>query len=260
MCFCLARAHILDPSTGLVTGTGDEMGLQNVARRQFVFSGAVASAGALLVGTPLLARAAEKKAKEQTEVGPAEDLMREHGGLNRILLIYEEGIRRMQGKADFDPSSIHKSATIIRTFVEDYHEKLEEEFLFTRMRKIGKLTDLVDTLKAQHDAGRKLTLKIEKLATVSAIKVDADRELLLAAMQSFIRMYRPHESREDTILFPAFHESMTEKEYDKLGDQFEDREHKLFGKEGFEGVVVQISEIEKSLGIYDLSQFTPADK
>jgi hemerythrin-like domain-containing protein len=78
-------------------------------------------------------------------------------------------------------------------------------------------------------------------------------------MAAFIRMYRPHESREDTILFPAFHESMNEKEYDEYGETFEDREHKLFGKEGFEGVVKRIEELEKSFGLYDLSQFTPVN-
>ena len=70
-------------------------------------------------------------------------------------------------------------------------------------------------------------------------------------------MYRPHESREDTILFPAFHESMSEKEYDQLGEKFEGREHQLFGKAGFEGVIKQIEELEKMFGIYDLVQFTP---
>jgi hypothetical protein len=31
----------------------------------------------------------------------------------------------------------------------------------------------------------------------------------------------------------------------------------LFGEHGFEKIVAQVAEIEKSLGIYDLSQFTP---
>ena len=46
-------------------------------------------------------------------------------------------------------------------------------------------------------------------------------------------------------------------EYDALGEDFEKREHQLFGKEGFEGMVPRVEEIEKQLGIYDLSQFTP---
>jgi hypothetical protein len=35
-------------------------------------------------------------AEEEVSVTPPEDLMREHGVLKRVLLIYREGIRRLQ--------------------------------------------------------------------------------------------------------------------------------------------------------------------
>ena len=54
--------------------------------------------------------------------------------------------------------------------------------------------------------------------------------------------------REDH-LFPRFEKA--------LGEDFESLEHKLFGKEGFEGVVERVGGIEKRIGIYELSQFTP---
>jgi hypothetical protein len=38
--------------------------------------------------------------------------------------------------------------------------------------------------------------------------------------------------------------------------RFEDKEHELFGKNGFEDIVGRVVEIEKTLGIYDLAQFT----
>jgi hemerythrin-like domain-containing protein len=228
--------------------------LRTTTRRSFLASFATWGSGALLASNPLLAQAA---AAPKPEIGPAEDLMREHGGLNRILLIYEEGLRRIQDKSEFDPDVLKRSATLIRTFIEDYHEKLEEEFLFPHMRKLGKLVDLVNTLEKQHKAGRPLTMTIEKLSVPAALKNDADKTRLSKAMSDFIRMYRPHESREDTILFPAFHQSLSEKAYDDLGEKFEDREHKLFGKEGFDGVIAQIETLEKAFGIYDLAKFTP---
>jgi hemerythrin-like domain-containing protein len=70
-------------------------------------------------------------------------------------------------------------------------------------------------------------------------------------------MYRPHEAREDTVLFPALRELMSPKQYDDLGEQFEEREHELFGEHGFEEMVSQVAQLEKSLDIYELSQFTP---
>jgi hemerythrin-like domain-containing protein len=80
---------------------------------------------------------------------------------------------------------------------------------------------------------------------------------MVRATQAFIRMYRPHEAREDTVLFPAFRSIVTPHEFDALGDDFEKKEDELFGDEGFFKVVNQVAELEKKLGIYELAQFTP---
>lgn len=194
---------------------------------------------------------------KEIEVSPVEDLMREHGGLNRILLIYEEVKTRIELHKDFDPAPLAKAAGLIRRFIEGYHEKLEEDHLFPRLEKAGKLVDLVKTLKEQHAAGRKLTAIIEAKANSKSLKDAGDRRTLTDAMARFVRMYRPHEAREDTILFPAFKTVVTPKEYDLMGDQFEDKEHELFGSEGFEGVIVTIGEIERAYGVFELNQFTP---
>jgi len=77
-------------------------------------------------------------------------------------------------------------------------------------------------------------------------------------LSAFNTMYRPHEAREDTVLFPAFRKIVSKHEYDSLGEEFEKNEHKLFGEDGFETMVNKVAEIEKKLGIHDLAQFTPA--
>jgi hypothetical protein len=71
-------------------------------------------------------------------------------------------------------------------------------------------------------------------------------------------MYRPHAAREDTVLFPALRALVPGKEYAELGEQFEEKEHALFGEGGFHGIVEEVGELEKVLGIHDLSRFTPA--
>src|SRR5439155_15710364 len=92
------------------------------------------------------------------EVSPVEDLMREHGLLNRVLLVYEECARRLEAKQP--APGLDKAAGIIRDFIEGYHEKLEEEFLFPRFVKAGKHVALVGTLQKQHQAGRAITAQI----------------------------------------------------------------------------------------------------
>jgi hemerythrin-like domain-containing protein len=232
------------------------------SRRRFLHQ-ATAVCGGLAV--PTLAAAAQEKpsTKEQDndkdgeEISPAEDLMREHGVLNRLLLIYDHHLRLLAAKKPFDGSILVSAADIVRRFVEDYHEKLEENFLFPRFRKAGKLVSLVGTLETQHKAGRELTAQIRELAATATFKTVSDADKLSDALRAFLRMYRPHEAREDTVLFPAFRSIISPHEYAALGDDFEKKEDELFGEDGFFKVVDQVAQLEKKLGIYDLAQFTP---
>jgi hemerythrin-like domain-containing protein len=230
-------------------------------RRHFLQHTSVAGAGLLLpaiaLANPQPPPSAKLKDANAEVISPAEDLMREHGVLNRILLIYDDHLRMLTAKQPFDGSVLASAADVIRHFVEDYHEKLEEDFLFPRFRKAGKLVNLVDTLLAQHKAGRELTAQIRELASLPTLKYVSDADKLADALRAFLRMYRPHEAREDTVLFPAFRSIVSPHEYDALGDDFEKKEDELFGDEGFFRVVDQVAELEKRAGIYDLSQFTP---
>lgn len=231
-----------------------------LSRRGFVRAASLAGPALMVSVQPLWAmqnseQQAEQKDKE--EIGPAEDLMREHGVLKRILLVYEEVRRRISAKEDFPPAAISNSATIIRSFIEEYHEKLEEDHLFPRFHKAGKLVELVDVLDAQHKAGRTVTKRILALAQAPSLKKQEERQKLSQQLNAFIRMYSPHEAREDTVLFPELHKIVSPNEYDSLGEQFEKIEHEKFGEDGFESMVEKVSSIEKQLGIYDLAQFTP---
>ncbi|MBS1603341.1 MAG: hemerythrin domain-containing protein [Bacteroidetes bacterium] len=223
-------------------------------RRHFVRQGLQAGLAGL-AGASLLTACSGGKGEEK-EVSPPEDLMQEHGLLNRILLIYDHGRQAIASGMPPDLAALNASAGIIRSFVEDYHEKQEEDYLFPRMKKAGQLTDLVDTLLLQHNAGRRITDQLLQLTKNPALG-DADMQKLAGLLTSFNTMYRPHESREDTVLFPAFRKLVSRHEYDSLGEEFENNERKHFGQDGFETMVAKVADIEKQLGIYNLSQFTP---
>jgi hemerythrin-like domain-containing protein len=248
----------LRPWSILVSPVGFKETVMERERRQFL------ATAALGVGTLALpsgqARGDDKptgdKKDQQEEVGAAEDLMREHGVLNRILLIYEEGLRRLRAKEEVTPDVFHKPATLVRKFVEDYHERLEEKFIFPEFEKAKKLADLVKLLKEQHEAGRKVTDVILRSAVADQFRKEDARKEVVRSCEAFIRMYRPHEAREDTVLFPALHKIVPAKRLKELGEQFEKEEDRLFGEEGFEKTVEQVAAIEKQLGIYDLAQFT----
>jgi hemerythrin-like domain-containing protein len=229
--------------------------LSCTGRRNFIEKGIKTVLVSGIAGTTFFAGCKEKEGEDK-EVSPPEDLMQEHGLLKRVLLIYDACRMHLINKESFPVDAITKGANIIRTFVEDYHEKQEENYLFPRFKKANQLTDLVDVLYQQHQAGRRVTDEIMQLSTRSN-RSDRDDEKLIQLLLAFNTMYNPHEAREDTVLFPAFRKIVSQHEYDSLGEEFENNEHKIFGKDGFEMMVNKVADIEKSLGIYDLAQFTP---
>jgi hemerythrin-like domain-containing protein len=208
-------------------------------------------------GIGALTAVAVRAGSEDEGVTAPEDLMKEHGVLNRCLLIYEEGMRRLQARQEIHPEVFQQTAELVRRFVEQYHEKNEETYIFPVFKKAGKLTDLVDVLLSQHKAGRAVTARILDLSKPEAFRNADNQKAMVEACHSFIRMYRPHEAREDTVLFPALRTILKPKEVLDLGDRMEEDEHKVLGNEGFEKAVDQVAGIEKKLGIYDLKEFTP---
>jgi hemerythrin-like domain-containing protein len=228
-------------------------------RRELLRNGALVlttSAVGSLCGT---AWAQEGKGKQEPEVTATEDLMREHGVIRRALLIYGQLIdklRKLPGSVD--AASLRKTAQLFRTFGEDYHERmLEEQHIFPIVRKMkGEPAKYPDVLTAQHQRGREITDYI--LAVTNAGKISAQHaEPLAGVFDGFVRMYENHAAREDTIVFPAWKSNFSNKQLDELSDQFEDIEHKMFGKDGFEDAENTISGIEANFGFTDISQFTP---
>ena len=222
-------------------------------RRDFIKNGLMVTCSGV-IGVALLPSCGNSN-DEDKEVSPPEDLMQEHGLLKRVLLIYDACRLHLMNNESFPIEAISNGAKIIRTFVEDYHEKQEEDYLFPRFKKANQLTDLVDVLYQQHQAGRRVTDEIIQLSTHTITQ--ADNHKLIQLLSAFTTMYNPHEAREDTVLFPAFRKLVSKHEYDSLGEEFENNEHKLFGEDGFETMVNKVADIEMQLGIYELSQFTP---
>ncbi|HVR24618.1 MAG TPA: hemerythrin domain-containing protein [Candidatus Polarisedimenticolia bacterium] len=231
-------------------------------RRDVLRNAAVCAAAAAAVSTPgswLVLPVSAKEAEKEPEVTATEDLMREHGVIRRALLVYFETVPRLrQNPASVDPTALRQTAQLFRTFAEDYHERmLEEQHIFPLVRKQGgELQRYADILTAQHNRGREITDYV--LAVSNGPKIGAaNAEPLAKVFESFVLMYENHAAREDTIIFPAWKKNFSNKQLDEISDQFEDIEHKMFGKDGFDDAEKKISSIEGALGFADLTQFTP---
>ncbi len=196
------------------------------------------------------------KASDGEDVSATEDLMREHGVIRRVLVVYREAASRLRAKgAPVPPDALQKAAKLMRVFGEDYHEKqLEEAHIFPALTKAGgPLVATVNALLAQHQRGREITDYILGLTQKPIGTQDA--EPLANTLEAFARMYEEHTALEDTIAFPAWKKLLSAKELDEMGGRFEEIEHKTFGADGFDSAVAQVGDIEKSFRI-DLAAMT----
>jgi hemerythrin-like domain-containing protein len=190
-------------------------------------------------------------------IPPSEDLMREHGVLKRLLLIYREAGRRVDAGEPLPAEAVHQAATMIHDYIEGFHEGLEEAYVFPRLQRVGRLTETVRVLLVQHARGRRLTADI-LAATDPAATSNSRGKRLAAALAAFVRMYEPHEAREDTVVFPTFRAVTPPGTFTNLGEHFAELETKQFGQHAFTDKVGRVSEIEQSVGIDNLAQFTPS--
>ena len=196
--------------------------------------------------------------REHREISAVEDLMREHGVLRRILFVYSEAAAKLRNSDS--PAlleNLHKAAGLFRSFGEEYHEKkLEEAYIFPTVKKLrGEAAIYPDILTIQHNRGREITDYI-LAATRGAGPDVGGTEKLAQVMESMVRMYRAHAAREDTVVFPAWKDALSDEQLDEMSEKFEQIEHRQFGTNGFENAVQQIAAIETELGLADLSQFT----
>jgi hemerythrin-like domain-containing protein len=228
-----------------------------LARRDCLARLGAAAGLAALAGCASAGADPERRAREadeeagEAEVTPGEDLMQEHGLIERILLLYDEGARRIEGGEALDLAVLASAAGIVRRFVEDYHERLEEELVFPRLEAAGRELALVGVLRDQHQRGRERTDQLMRMVQARSATPE-----LAALLRAFVRMYRPHAAREDTVLFPAFRAVVGGDAYRELGEEFEEREHELLGAHGFEGSVAEVAALERAYGIGDLASFT----
>ncbi len=200
--------------------------------------------------------AATSRAAASIDISPTEDLMREHGLLRRVMFMWDDMAARLTADKDVPASVLADSAGLVKRFINDYHEKLEEDYIFPRCRKAGLMADMVQVLQRQHEAGRGLVAELLDQGP-GQLADPAGRRGLWRRLTAFNRMYRPHAAREDTELYQAFLTIVSAEELDKLADTFEGIEQGRFGKGGYEKLVRQASGMEKALGLADLAEFTP---
>jgi hemerythrin-like domain-containing protein len=231
------------------------------SRRQLLLS----AAGLLLarkvasgqqVATPVAFREPVPGKPDLSEPSPVEDLMKEHGLLNRCMLVYETALDGLRQALPVRLGIFATTASLIHKYVEEHHERDEERFIFPRIWTKGYLRRSIAIILEQHQAGRRLTKQIFEIGRRWPVTA-AEVTTLSASVVAFVRMYRHHAVHEDTVVFPALHGVLDTKGMEELGEALEAEEHRLLGEDGLGPAFAKIDQLERELGIDDLATFTP---
>lgn len=190
------------------------------------------------------------------ENSPVENLMCQHALLSRVMIIYDHCNKQISKNETLDRESLANAAFVIKEYIEDYHEKLEEKYLFPLIVNANKLPGQVQLLCIQHAEGKKLTMQIIKEVTQKPSSNRDDLLNLSTLLTKFNTMYRSHAAREDTEVFYILKEFASNKQYFEMKEKFDEKEIEQFGGDGFEVMLNKVVAIEKKLGIFELSEFT----
>jgi hemerythrin-like domain-containing protein len=190
------------------------------------------------------------------ERSPADSLLLEHGLAERIMLVYERFIKDWKSGEGADLPLINRTAQIAKSCLSDCHERNEERYLFPLFREEGCLAEMVDALEGQHEAGREVTDKIIDLSTPGRIKDETHMNMLITLCRSYVFMYRPHISRENSVLFPRLSAIASRGVIEEIGVKMAAATREALGGQGFAGPLRELAEIERSLDIHDVRGYT----
>jgi hemerythrin-like domain-containing protein len=227
-------------------------------RRDLLLKAGVAGVG-LLAGSCSSpdVRTEQGSDADRAVLSAAEELMRDHGVVQRLGLVYDHLADRLEAGEDIPRGSLLNASQLVDEFVAGYHEYLEEKFIFPLVEDHEEFSELISVLRRQHIRGRRLSSQCYSLAAGGDLRDATRRGDLIGAARSHTVMFRAHTARENTDLFGALHTLLSVKEFLTLRDKFSHAREEKLGEASFAEISGRLAEIEKELGIHALSEYTP---
>jgi hemerythrin-like domain-containing protein len=174
-------------------------------------------------------------------------LMDEHEGIKLMLDIIGKICRKIESKQEVDSKTLDQIIEFLRTFVDKCHHAKEEELLFPALEKVGiaKEGGPIGVMLQEHEAGRKLVKSMA--GEIDRYKKDKQATAkFLEYGRGYIKLLTDHIEKENNVLFRMADMRLSEKEQDKLYEEFEKIEVVRIGAgkhEGFHKLLHHLKEI-----------------
>ncbi len=216
--------------------------------------GFFAAAGLAGLGTLGLRTAAAGEATSPGAVG--EQLMVEHGVVQRLMTVFEECADRLEAGRDVPPGAIVNAGALIDEFVEAHHEEFEQGHVYPLFGTNPDLAPLIGVLVRQHAVGRRLAGRAIFFAGKGDLTAPPVGKPLARICRGYARMYRAHAAHEDTRLFSHLRGAVSKSRFDELGARLVESRQRHIGAADLGGILERLTEIEGTLGLEELDHFT----
>lgn len=183
-----------------------------------------------------------------------EDLSLEHGILSRILMAMNNTIKAIDAGGRPNMNVIAMGCNMMKQLVDMRHMKFEEEYVYPLFDK-GECSNFVNTLRDQHNEGRKFVARMESLSKAGS-PGSAQMEELKRDFTMFHDMMLAHAAFEETILFPILEGAPSDDQMRNLKMLGVKQEESLLGPNATQKAFDMLSELEAAAGVTGLSNFT----
>ena len=154
---------------------------------------------------------------------PAGILMIEHRLIEKVLLLVDREIERIEERLAIDKHFLKSVVDFIRTYADKIHHGKEEDILFEQLK--AKAMDAHDTavmaeLDEEHVVARRV---VSELVQAETEYFSGDRpqiEVVKQELAFLVNFYPVHIAKEDKDFFPKTQRYFTAEELDRMLEEF----------------------------------------
>jgi hemerythrin-like domain-containing protein len=158
------------------------------------------------------------------------DIIRdEHRSIAAILHGMEYLVDRIRArKAKIDPRVFRAMIYYLDTFSERMHHPKEDRFLFSALRnRGGEAATAVADLEREHAAGGNTLRRLEQCLVRYEEGGDREFSAFAEAVAKFVREYRDHMHKEESIVFPLAERLLSAQDWQAIDRAFEENRDPL---------------------------------
>jgi hemerythrin-like domain-containing protein len=155
----------------------------------------------------------------------------EHLAIAAVLYSLRYLVRQIRDQgAEPDFRLLHAILDYIVEYPERWHHPKEDEYLFKTLRERStKAHALIDELEAEHIKGGPLVNELKQTLVHYEAAGKTGFDAFAAAVEEYADFHWKHMRKEEDILMPLAEKSLTEEDWQRIGDAFKENDNPLFG-------------------------------